>query len=151
MPSYLMVKVVVSLAEAEQGGDPMVAGGAPVVERLVAEVVPETVDGERALLDRHNAKNTSVDESAFPVSPAKPCDQGRHNPGEKYRYRGIVLVLPADEGVVGEVGDIGAAVFLVVLVKEKPAHVCVPHYGVPLSASRSLWEVEQRLRLLRIP
>lgn len=129
----------------------MVAGRAPVVEWLIAKVVSEAVDSERALLNRDDTENTSVDKSAFPISPAKPRDQGRHDPGKEYRYRGIVLMLPADEGVVREVGDVGAAVFLVVLVKEKPAHVCVPHYGVPLSASRSLWEDEQRLRLLRVP
>lgn len=99
--SYLMVKVVVSLAEAKQGGDPMIAGRAPVVKGLIAKVVPEAVDGERALLNRHDTENTSVDKSAFPISPAEPRDQGWHNPGEEYRYWGIVLVLPDDEGVVG--------------------------------------------------
>lgn len=78
----------------------MVAGRAPVVEWLVAKVVSQAVDGEGALLNRHNTENTSVDEPAFPISPAKPCDQGWHDPGEEYRYRGIVLVLPDNEGVV---------------------------------------------------
>lgn len=126
-----MVEVVVPLAQAEQGRDPMVAGRAPVVERLIAKVVPQAVDGERALLNRHDTEDTSVDESSFPISPAEPRDQGRHDPGEEYRNRGIVLVLPNNEGVVGEVGDVGAAVFLVVLVKKQPAHVCMPHYGLP--------------------
>ena len=94
----------------------MVAGRAPVVEWLIAKVVSEAVDGERALLNRHDTDNTSVDESTPPVPPAKPSDQGREDPGEEYRYRGIVLVLPDDEGVVGEVGDVGAAMLLVVLV-----------------------------------
>lgn len=108
----------------------MVAGRAPIVERLIAKVVSEAVDCEGALLNRHDAEDPSVDEAAFPIPPSKPRNQGRHDPGEEYRNRGIVLVLPDNEGVVGEVGDVGAAVFLVVLVEEQPSHVCVPHYGL---------------------
>lgn len=37
-------------------------------------------------------------------------------------------MLPDNEGVVGEIGDVGATVFLVVLVEEQPAHVRVPDW-----------------------
>lgn len=126
-----MVEVVVPLAQTEQGRDPMIAGRAPVVERLIAKVVPEAVDSEGALLNRHDSEDTSVDEPAFPIPPAKPRDQGRHDPGEEYRNGGIVLVLPYNEWVVGEVGDVGASVFFVILVEKQPAHVRMPHYGIP--------------------
>lgn len=129
--TYLVVKVVVSLAKTEQGRNPMITRRAPVVERLIAKVVSEAVDGEGALLNRHDAEDTGVDESPFPISPAKAGDQGWHDPGEEYGNRGIVLVLPDDKRVVGEVGDVGAAVFLVVLVQQQPAHVCVPNCGIP--------------------
>lgn len=125
-----MVEIVISLAQAEQGRDPMIAGRAPVVEGLIPQVVPEAVDGEGALLDRHDTEDTSVDEPALPIPPAEPRDQRGHDPGKEYRDRGVVLVLPHNKGVVGEVGDVGAAVFLVVLVGEQPAHVGVPHYGI---------------------
>lgn len=95
-----MVEVVVSLAQTEQGRDPMVAGRAPVVEWLIAQIVSEAVDSEGALLNRHDTEDTSVYESTLPVSPAKPCDQTRHDPGEEYRDGCIVLVLPDNEGVV---------------------------------------------------
>lgn len=128
LPStYLMVKIVVSLAEAEKRRDPMIAGRTPVVKGLIAKVVSEAVDGEGALLNRHDAENAGVDEPAFPVTPPEARDEGRHDPGEEYRYRGIVLVLPDDEGVVGEIGDVGTAVFLVVLVEQEPAHVRMPY------------------------
>lgn len=39
-------------------------------------------------------------------------------------------MLPDNEGVVGQVGNIGAAMFLVILVKQEPSHVCVPYYSV---------------------
>lgn len=124
-----MVEIMVSLAQTEQRRDPMIAGRAPVVERLIAQIVPKAVDGEGALLDRHDAEDASVYEATFPISPAKTRDQRWHDPGKEYRDGCIVFMLPHDEGVVGEVGDVGAAVFLVVLVKEQPTHVCVPHYG----------------------
>lgn len=126
-----MVEVMVSLAKAEQGRNPMIARRAPVVERLIAKVVSEAVDGEGALLNRHDTEHTGVDESSFPISPAKARDQGWHEPGEEYGNRGIVLVLPDDKRVVGEVGDVCAAVFLVVLAQQQPAHVCVPNYDIP--------------------
>lgn len=142
--TYLVVEVVVSLAETEERRDPMVAGRAPVVEGLVAKVMSEAVDGEGALLNGDDAEDASVDEPALPIPPAEPRYQGRHDPGEEYRYRGIVLVLPDDEGVIREVGDVGATVLLVVLVEEEPAHVCVPHYSIAKLASRAWRKVEDR-------
>lgn len=93
----------------------MVSRRVPVVKGLVAQVMAEAVDGERALLNSDDAKNTGIDQSAPPVTPAEAGDHGRQYPGTCYRYGGVVFVLPNNKGVVAQVGDIGSAVLLVVL------------------------------------
>lgn len=122
-----MVEVVVSLAKTEEGRDPMVARRASVVERLVAQVMAEAVDGEGALLNRHDPEDASVDQAAAPVTPAQACHERREDPAKEDGDGCIVFVLPDDKGVVGEIADVGAAVLLVVLVEEEPAHVSVPN------------------------
>lgn len=70
-----MVKVVVALPETEKGRNPVVSRRVPVIKGLIAQVVAQTVDGERALLNGDNTEDTRVDESTLPIAPAKTCDQ----------------------------------------------------------------------------
>jgi hypothetical protein len=130
MGTNLVVKVVVPLSKAEEGRDPMVSRRVPVVEGLITQVMAQTVDGEGALLNTDDTEDSGVNETTPPITPAQSCDHRRQYPCACYSDLGVVLVLPDNEGVVAQVGDIGSAVLLIILSKQQPSHVCVPHYNI---------------------
>src|SRR5262249_19244354 len=72
----LVVEVVVTLAEGDQGGDDVVAGRVSVIEGLVSKPVGERVDAESGLLDEEDAKDAAIDVAAEPVAPEKTAEQG---------------------------------------------------------------------------
>ena len=51
-----MVEVVVALAEGDECGQDVVAGGVAVVKGLVAEPVGQRVDAEGGLLDKEDLR-----------------------------------------------------------------------------------------------
>jgi len=73
-----VVVVVVSLAESDKGGDDVVFGRVSVVEGLVAEPVGKRVDAEGGVVDKDKSADTSVDESASPVTPTDTGNGSRY-------------------------------------------------------------------------
>ena len=105
----LVVEVVVAFAEGDEGGDDVVAGGVAVVEWLVAEPVGEGVDAEGGLLYEKDAEDAGVDEAAEPVLPEKAGHEGGEDEAHEDDYFEVVFVLPDDDGVLVEIGDVGSA------------------------------------------
>lgn len=121
----LVVEVVVALTQRDQRGDDVVAGAVAVVERLVAEPVGERVDAESGLLDEEDAEDAGVDEAAHPVTPAETCNQGREDQTHEKDHLEVVPVLPHHDRVIVQVGNVGAANSLRVLLHDHPAKVGV--------------------------
>ena len=103
----------------------MVTGRVAVVERLVTEPVGERVDAESSLLDEADAEDTGVNETADPVIPAEAADKGGQDESKSENTLEEVGVLPDDDGVLVEVGDVGTAGALGVLLHDHPAEVRV--------------------------
>ena len=120
-----MVEVVVSLTEGDEGSDDVVTGGVAVVEGLVTEPVGERVDAEGGLLDEADSQNTGIDVTTDPVTPAKTADEGREDETHGNDALDEVAVLPDDNRVLVEVGDVGTASTLRVLLEDHPAEVRV--------------------------
>jgi hypothetical protein len=70
-------------------------------------------------------KIRSVDEATHPVTPAKPSDSGGENQTHEDDSLDVVLVLPDNDGVLVEVGDVSAADALRVLLHDHPAKMAV--------------------------
>jgi hypothetical protein len=121
----LVVEVVVTLAESDDGGDDVITGRVAVVERLVTEPVGKGVDTEGSLLNEEDTEDTGVDETTEPVAPAETGDESRESETHTEDDLKVVLVLPDDDGVVVEVRDVGTANSLGVLLHEHPAEVRV--------------------------
>ena len=121
----LVVEVVVALTESDKGGDDVVPGAVAVVEGLVAEPVGKGVDAEGSLLDEENAEDTGVDEATLPVVPEETSDSRREDQTHEDDDLDVVLVLPNDDGVLVQVGDVGAADALGVLLHDHPAKMAV--------------------------
>ena len=121
----LVVEVVVAFTESDKGSDDVVPGAVAVVERLVSKPVSEGVDAEGGLLDEEDTEDTSVDVATHPVTPAKPSDKCREDQAHEENNLEVVLVLPDDDGVLVQVGNVGAADALGVLLHEHPSEVAV--------------------------
>jgi hypothetical protein len=121
----LVVEVVVTLTESDKSGDDVITGRVAVVEGLVTKPVGKRVDAEGGLLDEEDAEDTGVDEATHPVTPHETSDGRGENQAHGDNGLDVVLVLPDDDGVLVEVGDVSAADTLGVLLHDHPAEMAV--------------------------
>lgn len=121
----LVVEVVVTLTKGDESSDDVVPGRVAVVEGLVAEPVGKRVDAEGSLLDEEDTEDTAVDEATSIVTPAETANKGRDDEGHGDDALDVVLVLENDDGVLVEIGDVGTADSLGVLLHDHPANVGV--------------------------
>ena len=121
----LVVEVVVAFSESDQGGEDVVSWGVPVIERLVAEPMGQGVDAEGSLLDEEDSEDAGVDEATLPVAPSQTGNQHGEDEGHEGDAWDVVLVLPENDGIFVEIGDVGAADALGVLLHDHPADVRV--------------------------
>lgn len=83
------------------------------------------VDAEGGLLDEEDSENTGVDEAALPVTPTQTSNNSRNNETHNGNNPEVVLVLPDDNGVLVQVGNVGTANALGILLHDHPANVRV--------------------------
>ena len=119
------MEVVVALAECDKCSDDVVTRRVAVIEWLVTEPVSQGIDAESGLLDEEDSENASVDETAPPVTPAETGDKRGEDQAHKEDNLEIVLVLPDDDWIFIEVGDVCSANSLRVLLHQHPAKVRV--------------------------
>ena len=120
-----VVEVVVAFAEGDERGDDVVTGGVAVVKGLVAEPVGKRIHAEGCLLHEEDAEDAAVDDAAEPVTPEEAADDHGEDEAHEEDYFEVVSVLPYDDGVFVEVGDVGSADPLRVLLHQHPAKVGV--------------------------
>jgi hypothetical protein len=87
--------------------------------------VCQRVDAEGGLLNEEDAKNTGVDESAHPVSPSKTSYKAREDHSHKDNGLDVVSMLPDNDGVIVQIGDISTTNALWVLLHDHPSDVRV--------------------------
>lgn len=121
----LVVEVVVSFAEGDEGGDDVVPGRVAVVEGLVAQPVSKRVDAEGGLLDEKDAEDAAVDEATEPIVPAETADEHGEDETHGENDLEVILVLPDDHRVFVQVRNISTADPLRVLLHQHPAEVRV--------------------------
>lgn len=85
----------------------------------------EGVDTEGSLLDEANSEDTGIDEATDPVTPTETGNEGREDETHGENALDVVAVLPDDDGVLVEIGDVGSALSLRVLLEDHPADVGV--------------------------
>lgn len=130
----LVVEVVVTLSERDKSRDDMIARRVSVVEGLVTEPVGQGVDAEGGLLHEEDAQDAGVDEATLPISPAEPSDEAGEDHAHEDDGLQIVAVLPNDDGVIVQVGDVGAANALGVLLHDHPAEM-----GIEETLADGIW------------
>ena len=119
------MKVVVTFSECDQSRDDVITGRVAIVKWLVAKPVSERVDAESCLLDEENPEDSAVDEAAEPVAPAETAGKHGKEEAHEHDHLEIVAVLPNDDWVFVEVGYVGTADTLWVLLHQHPSEVGV--------------------------
>lgn len=66
-----VMEVVVTFTESDKSSDDVVTRRVAVVKWLVTKPVSQRVDAKGCLLDEEDSKNSSIDESTPPISPAE--------------------------------------------------------------------------------
>jgi hypothetical protein len=121
----LVVEIVVSLSESNESSDNMITRGVSVIERLVTEPMGKGVDTEGGLLNDEDSENTSVDEASHPISPSETSNQAREDHSHEDNSLDVVSVLPDDNWIIVQIGDVGTANSLWVLLHDHPSNVRV--------------------------
>lgn len=116
---------MVTLSESDKSSDNVVTRRVAVIEWLVTEPVGQRVDTEGGLLDEEDSEDTSVDESSHPVTPSETGNEAREDHAHEDDGLDIVAVLPDDNRVIVQVGDVGAANSLWVLLHDHPSDMRV--------------------------
>lgn len=118
-----MVEVVVTLSKGDQSGDHVITRRIAVVEWLVTEPMGQRVDAEGGLLDEEDSQNTSVDESSHPITPAKTGNEAREDHTHEDDDLDVIAMLPDNDRIIVQVGDVRTANALWVLLHDHPADV----------------------------
>jgi hypothetical protein len=121
-----MMEVVVTLADGDERGDPVVLRGVLVVEGSLTEPVGERVDAEGRLrvkeksereegkrekrtnvVDEEKTSGTGEEETTAVVAPEKTGDESREDEAHADDEVNVPAVLPLDDLTVREVGHVG--------------------------------------------
>jgi hypothetical protein len=92
---------------------------------LVTKPVGQGVDAESGLLNEEDSEDTSVDESTHPVTPAESGNEAREDHSHEDNALDVVAVLPDNDRVVIQIGDIGTTNALWVLLHDHPSEMRV--------------------------
>ncbi len=103
----LVVEVMVALADGAERGDEMVARSMLVVERLVPEPVGERVDAKGGVVNEDESRCAGEEKTSLPVAPAETSDKRREDKAHGEQKCNVILVLPSDNLVPREVGNVG--------------------------------------------
>lgn len=120
-----VMEVVVSFAERDESRNDVVTGTVAVIERLLAKPVGKTVDTEGGLLDDEDTQNGGVNESTNPVAPAEASNESGENKSHEEHALHEVPVLPDNDRVLVQIGDVGTTDALGVLLHDHPAEMAV--------------------------
>lgn len=120
------MKVVISLSECEQRCDEVVAWCSDVIVWLIAEVVSDAVDTERAVMHDHRFQQPSVHIATDPVTPQHTAHESREEEGESRSEVQVVLMLKANQRVSVQITDVAFLAVSGVRLHKHPAEVSVP-------------------------
>jgi len=116
---------VVAFSKSDESRDNMVTGRVAVIEWLITKPMSQRVDAESGLLDEEDAEDAAVDEATPPIIPAESAEDCWEDETHEHDDLEVVLVLPDDHRVFVEIGDVGTANSLWVLLHQHPTEVGV--------------------------
>ena len=117
------MEVVVSLSESNQSGDYMVTGRVAVIKWLVTKPMSQRIDTESRLLHKEDSKDAGVNESTNPITPTQARNEARKDQSHGHNDPQIVFVLPNNDGVFVQIGNICPSNAFRILLQDHPSQV----------------------------
>lgn len=121
----LVVEIVVSFTESDKSSDDVISRRVTVIKWLVAEPMGQGVHAKGSLLDEEYTEDTSVDKPTDPVTPSETSNKCWEDQSHKNNNPEIVLVLPDDNRILVQVGDVCSSNSLGVLLQNHPSQMRV--------------------------
>ena len=114
--------LVITLAKCDESGNDVISRGVAVVEWLVTEPMGQAVDAESGLLDEEDSQDAGVNEATQPVVEHHAAEDGGNYKRHGDNGLQVVLVLPDNDRVLVEIGNIGTADSPGVLLHDHPSN-----------------------------
>lgn len=114
--------LVIALTKGDEGSDNVVSRRVAVIKGLVTEPMGQAIDAEGGLLNEEDTKDSGIDEATNPVIPQKSTGDGGNNKGHGDDALEVVLMLPDNNRILVQVGDIGTSDPPGVLLHDHPAN-----------------------------
>lgn len=121
----LVVEIVVSFAESDKSSDDVISRRVAVIKWLVAEPMGQGVHAEGSLLDEEYTEDTSVDKSTDPVTPSETSNKRWEDQPHEDNNPEIMLVLPNNNRILVQVGDVCSTDSFRVLLQNHPSQMRV--------------------------
>lgn len=121
----LVVEIVVSFTEGDKSSNNVISRRVAVIEGLITEPMGQGVDAEGSLLNEEYTKDTGVDKSTDPVTPPETSNKSWEYQSHENNNPEIVLVLPNNNRIFVQVGNVGSANPLGVLLHNHPSQMRV--------------------------
>lgn len=121
----LMVEIVVSFAEGNKSSNGVIPRRVAIIEGLIAEPMGQRVDAEGSLLNEEYTEDTGIDKPTDPVTPPETSNKSWEYQSHEDNNPKIVLVLPNDNRILVQVGNVGSANPLGVLLHNHPSQMRV--------------------------
>lgn len=121
----LVVEIMVSLTKGNKSSNDVISRGIAVIKRLVAEPMGQGVHTEGSLLNKEYTEDTGVDKPTNPVTPSKTSNKSWEDQSHEDNNPKVVLVLPNDNGILVQVGNVCSANSLGVLLHNHPSQMRV--------------------------
>ena len=119
------MEVMISFSKRDDSCQDMVSRRVTVIKRLFTEPMSQGVDTKGRLLHEEDAKNAGINEAALPVTPAKTSQKHGKDEAHEDDNLEVVTMLPHDDRVIVQIGNVGTTDPLWVLFHDHPAKVRV--------------------------
>lgn len=121
----LVVEIVVSFAEGDKSSNDVIPRRVAVIKGLITKPMGQRVDAEGSLLNEEYTEDTGIDKPTDPVTPPETSNKSWEYQSHEDNNPEVVLVLPNDNRILVQVGNVGSANPLGVLLHNHPPQMRV--------------------------
>ncbi len=129
-----MMEVVIPFPQRHQSRDDVIARRIPVIKRLIAKPMGQRVDAKGRLLHEENPKDAAIHKATPPIPEESTACHGGENQTHEDDHLEVMAMLPDDDGVFIQIGNIGTADSLGILLHNHPAEM-----GVQQALADRVW------------
>jgi hypothetical protein len=108
-----VMEIVVSFSQSQNGCDEGILGGMSISKSIISQSVSQAIHKESGVMDEAKSDDSSPEERADPVTPAKTSNNSWEDEGHDHSHRKIILVLELNHRIRDQVRHIDLSSFFV--------------------------------------